>query len=530
MPRIFISYSRLDQKIAQTIANDLRGIYGNENVWFDEDLMPGEEWREKLLSGIVDCDIFIFLVSPDSLDSEFCKKEFAQAQGARKRIIPLLVRETDFKLVQNEISKDVISLQLLDVSQGFSSVGLKRLRRAIESEMARSTAEVRVVETQETPEIAPDTSGGDHPDLYTPAVYPRKKPRVAAIILAGLLVVVIIIFALVALLVNRSPKGDVKLALEFLVDASDHMRLPLDGKQRYDIVSESIQRIASVPGLASNQVWRGLRLAGGGIDCGQTKLASYGTNLSVEDFVAPLVEHIPVGYNAYQAGIAATFNDLNAPEIKDNTVQVVFIFLGSLDSSPCDEFDLPAAMGVYKQLGINTTLCAFTLLENSVGFDTFRQAMEDNGVSCVHNVSDPEEINQIIVNVVENVISLEKARQKPTETPTGTRTPSPVSTIDLSGFSNSLLTGIPQIPTLFTLPTPFPTIFIPPTLIKIPTVFTIPKIPTPFPTIPKFPTVYFVPTPIKIPVIPTVYVIPTPFRMPVMPPQLPPTPFKIPGT
>ena len=61
MRNIFISYSRTNEDIAKTIANDIREL-GNA-VWFDEYLAGGEAWWEKFLDEIRNCDIFIFLLS-----------------------------------------------------------------------------------------------------------------------------------------------------------------------------------------------------------------------------------------------------------------------------------------------------------------------------------------------------------------------------------------------------------------------------------------------------------------------------------
>jgi len=59
MPRIFISYSRVDRSLVDDLVPLLREVYGLENVWFDENLHGGQVWWEEILRQIAACDIFI---------------------------------------------------------------------------------------------------------------------------------------------------------------------------------------------------------------------------------------------------------------------------------------------------------------------------------------------------------------------------------------------------------------------------------------------------------------------------------------
>jgi len=46
MPKIFLSYARIDSDIAKQIYSDLRRY--NVNVWFDkESLFPGQKWKKR---------------------------------------------------------------------------------------------------------------------------------------------------------------------------------------------------------------------------------------------------------------------------------------------------------------------------------------------------------------------------------------------------------------------------------------------------------------------------------------------------
>ena len=97
MSHIFISYSRNDIAFAQRIVDALVG-YGLD-TWIDWKSIPGgEKWEQEIYRGIEEADAFLFLISPDSLNSEMCNKEIAHAIKNGKRIITLLIRDIEKKL------------------------------------------------------------------------------------------------------------------------------------------------------------------------------------------------------------------------------------------------------------------------------------------------------------------------------------------------------------------------------------------------------------------------------------------------
>jgi WD40 repeat protein len=104
MSHIFISYSRRDLNFAQKIVDALAE---NElDTWIDWKSIPkGEDWEQEIYRGIEEADAFLFLISPDSVESEMCNKEIAHAVANGKRILPIVVRDTDEKHIHVEISK-----------------------------------------------------------------------------------------------------------------------------------------------------------------------------------------------------------------------------------------------------------------------------------------------------------------------------------------------------------------------------------------------------------------------------------------
>jgi len=104
MSHIFISYSRRDLDFAQKIVDALGD--NNLDTWIDWKSIPkGEDWEQEIYLGIEEADAFLFLISPDSVASEMCNKEIANAVKNGKRILPIVLRDTDPKIIHFEISK-----------------------------------------------------------------------------------------------------------------------------------------------------------------------------------------------------------------------------------------------------------------------------------------------------------------------------------------------------------------------------------------------------------------------------------------
>ena len=104
MSHIFISYSRKDIDLAQKIVDSLAA--NNLDTWIDWKSIPkGEDWEQEIYRGVEEADAFLFLLSPDSVISEMCNKEIAHAVKNGKRILPIVIRDTDRKIIQPEINK-----------------------------------------------------------------------------------------------------------------------------------------------------------------------------------------------------------------------------------------------------------------------------------------------------------------------------------------------------------------------------------------------------------------------------------------
>ena len=104
MSHIFISYSRNDLDFAQRIVEALatQGL----DTWIDwKSIPPTVDWEDEIYRGIEEADAFLFMISPDSVRSKMCNKEISHAVKNGKRIIPIVLCDTDPYAVPNAVSK-----------------------------------------------------------------------------------------------------------------------------------------------------------------------------------------------------------------------------------------------------------------------------------------------------------------------------------------------------------------------------------------------------------------------------------------
>jgi hypothetical protein len=91
---VFISYSRRDRDFVRGLNEALEKR--DYDVWVDmEDIPPTAEWLAEVYSGIEGSNVFVFVISPDSIASKVCQQELAHAVEHNKRLVPIVCREVD---------------------------------------------------------------------------------------------------------------------------------------------------------------------------------------------------------------------------------------------------------------------------------------------------------------------------------------------------------------------------------------------------------------------------------------------------
>lgn len=91
MAHFFISYSRKNEQAVRALARDVEAL--GHDVWIDHELTGGQAWWDEILLRIRACGVFVFALSPPSLDSTACKRELRYAEALDKRILPVLLTD-----------------------------------------------------------------------------------------------------------------------------------------------------------------------------------------------------------------------------------------------------------------------------------------------------------------------------------------------------------------------------------------------------------------------------------------------------
>jgi len=132
---VFISYSRKDNAIMRRIVSNLRqqGI----KVWVDnEELIPGTPvWEREIEAAIGNAFAIIVILSPDSKNSEWVRREITLTEQHRKRIFPVLVEGDE----GSSISLRLITHQFVDLRHN-EKAGLNALSAAIQSYLSQPSS------------------------------------------------------------------------------------------------------------------------------------------------------------------------------------------------------------------------------------------------------------------------------------------------------------------------------------------------------------------------------------------------------
>jgi WD40 repeat protein len=100
---IFISHSSKDDDFGRELAYRLRLAFqekmyrGHEvTVWYDAThIHPGDVWVEAISSALGSCAVFLLILSPEAIQSDWVFDEFTIARSENKKIIPIVWKECD---------------------------------------------------------------------------------------------------------------------------------------------------------------------------------------------------------------------------------------------------------------------------------------------------------------------------------------------------------------------------------------------------------------------------------------------------
>ena len=172
MARIFISYSRVDLQFAQQLYELLQRMRPSWHIWYDQapdGLLGGDSWWDEILSAIAQSDIFIYVLSNESVQSKYCQAEFEEARRLQKRIITIQARD------RTKIQGNLADIQFIDIKNGVNDgVAVAQLSGALDRQASRIKKQRPLWRTptpkpadEPTPTPRPD----DAPDIDTPTIH-----------------------------------------------------------------------------------------------------------------------------------------------------------------------------------------------------------------------------------------------------------------------------------------------------------------------------------------------------------------------
>ncbi len=141
----FISYARADNMAASGFSIDRlrdRLHADGHDVWVDVEEIPGGAiWRERVRRGIEACNAFIFIVTPTSVESEYCRQELEDAFALHKLIVPVLFCDVDPKALPPALAE----VEWVFLREGDDEeLGVRRLTEALGTDLEWRDQHTRV--------------------------------------------------------------------------------------------------------------------------------------------------------------------------------------------------------------------------------------------------------------------------------------------------------------------------------------------------------------------------------------------------
>src|SRR5690349_8901901 len=161
--KLFISYARVDKPYCIHIVENL----DVHETWLDQRLYAGQHWWKEILRRLDWCEGFIYLLSPDSIASEYCRKEFELAKNLGRQIFPVIIRE------DTVVPDWLMEYQYADVSKGTNSDGLVVLLHSLTLAERELLTKDHSQKPATVATVAPE-------EMKQPTVNPTTVIRVAA--------------------------------------------------------------------------------------------------------------------------------------------------------------------------------------------------------------------------------------------------------------------------------------------------------------------------------------------------------------
>ena len=121
--KLFVSYARVDKPYCVQIVSAL----GAHDIWYDQRLYAGTNWWHEIYRRLEWCEAFLWLLSPESILSTACQREFNLAHSLGRVVFPLLIHP------EVEIPQALRAIHHVDFSRGLEQEALDTLLRSLEA-------------------------------------------------------------------------------------------------------------------------------------------------------------------------------------------------------------------------------------------------------------------------------------------------------------------------------------------------------------------------------------------------------------
>ena len=126
--KVYISHAHTDDSFVSKVEAGLEKV-GLE-VWnANREVLPGDNWADKIARALKESEAMVVLVTPDALRSNWVRWEIEYAlgeRGYRKRLIPVLVRKPE-----GDIPWILRRLPMIDMEEFTEEVGINQISQAL---------------------------------------------------------------------------------------------------------------------------------------------------------------------------------------------------------------------------------------------------------------------------------------------------------------------------------------------------------------------------------------------------------------
>jgi TIR domain len=131
--KVFISHAQKDKPLAQRVAAILRE--SGLDVWDDAyEVMPGENWAEKIAQALKESEAMVVLLTPEALESSNVLWEIGYALGKEtydNRLIPVIVGNPE-RLPEEKMPWILRHLRMINLpEQGKDEESIKQIALAL---------------------------------------------------------------------------------------------------------------------------------------------------------------------------------------------------------------------------------------------------------------------------------------------------------------------------------------------------------------------------------------------------------------